>query len=134
MLVLPVSLFIAGCDSRQSASNDTGYTTATNAAMSAADNSGKNVRDKDGGTLTPPDQGGTPADLQVTEKIRQAVVSGTNNISMTGRNIKIMTVNGKVTLRGPVKNSAEKTSIVAAAKAVAGESNVDDQLEVVANP
>jgi len=45
-----------------------------------------------------------------------------------------VTADGKVTLRGPVKTDAEKSGIVTIAKSVAGEGNVDDQLEVKANP
>jgi len=61
-------------------------------------------------------------------------MNGPNYYSTTAKNIKIVTVNGKVTLRGPVNSEAEKTSIVTIAKTVAGDGNVDDQLEVKANP
>jgi osmotically-inducible protein OsmY len=97
------------------------------------DNTAKNVRDRNDATLTPADQGTSPADREVTQKIRKALMIDTSGYS-TGKNIKIITVNGKVTLRGPVKTEAEKTGIVTIAKTVAGEGNVEDQLEVKANP
>ena len=99
-----------------------------------ADNSRKNVRDRSDATLTPGDQGSTEVDRDITRQIRKALVSGDNNYSVTAQNIKIITANGKVTLRGPANNSAEKNAIALAAKNVAGNENVDDQLEVKANP
>jgi len=106
----------------------------TNVAAVASDNSGINVRDRQDVTLTPGDQGSSPADREITQKIRKILVSGPSDYSVTTKNIKIITVNGKVTLRGPVKTDAEKSGIVSLAKTIAGEGNVDDQLEVKANP
>jgi osmotically-inducible protein OsmY len=106
----------------------------TNAPMAEADNSRLNVRDRMDATLTPGDQGNTPADREITQQIRKSLVSKTNDYSLTARNIKVITVDGKVTLRGPVKTDAEKTGIVMLAKTVAGEGNVEDQLEVKTNP
>jgi hyperosmotically inducible protein len=118
--ILPLFLLLAGC-------NDKGTTPD-------ADNTAKNVRDRNDATLTPGDQGTSPADREITQKIRKALVMDTTGYSATAKNIKIITVNGKVTLRGPVKTDAEKTGIVTIAKSVAGEGNVEDQLEVKANP
>jgi hyperosmotically inducible protein len=49
---------------------------------------------------------------------------------MTATNVKIITVDGKVTLRGPVKTAAEKTRIGQIATKEAGKATVDNQLEV----
>jgi osmotically-inducible protein OsmY len=98
-----------------------------------ADNTAKNVSDRNDATLTPGDQGDSPADREVTRKIRNVLTINASGYSATAQNIKIITVNGKVTLRGPVKTEAEKMGIVTVAKTVAGEGNVDDQLEVKAN-
>lgn len=97
-----------------------------------ADNTKKNVRDKEGDTLTPLDQGGSEADRTITQKIRKAVVAH-DDLSMNAKNVKIITVDGAVTLRGPVKSTAEKSAIAKIAKDVAGTKNVDDQLEVESN-
>ena len=97
------------------------------------DNTGKNVRDRSDATVTPGDQSESKSELELTRSIRRAI-TGNGQFSTTAKNIKIITVNGKVTLRGPVKTDAEKTDIVAIAKGVAGDGNVDDQLEVKANP
>ena len=106
--------------------------TSTNAMMRDADNSRINARDRDDATLTPGDQGTTPADRETTQRIRKALVTGPSDFSVAAKNVKIITANGKVTLRGPVNSAAEKEGIVALAKSVAGEGNVEDQLEVKA--
>lgn len=96
-----------------------------------ADNTGKNERDRDHKTLTPGDQSETPEDRKLTQVIRQAVMKD-DTLTMTAKNIKIITAKGKVTLRGPVNTAEEKTKINDLAKAAAGKTPVDNQLEVKA--
>jgi len=95
----------------------------------AADNTKVNQRDSDGAGPTPIDQGNNTSDLKITQEIRKAVV-GDGSLSFTAKNVKIITTNGKVTLRGPVKSADEREKIAAAARKVAGAANVDNQLEV----
>jgi hyperosmotically inducible periplasmic protein len=102
---------------------------ARDTTASAPDNSRVNARDKGGQTLTPMDQGPSEGDRKITQQIRQAVVKD-GSLSFTAKNVKIITINGKVTLRGPVKTDAERSSIEAAAKNVAGVAEVDNQLEI----
>jgi hyperosmotically inducible protein len=94
-----------------------------------ADNTRVNKRDQSGSTLTPMDQGNGGADLKITQKIRQAVM-GDGSLSFMAKNVKIITANGKVTLRGPVKSDHERQAIGDNARKIAGADNVDDQLEV----
>ncbi len=94
-----------------------------------ADNTKKNERDRDSAALTPMDQGNSAPDIEMTQKIRQAVVAD-DTLSSNAKNIKIITNDGKVTLRGPVKDEAEKTRVVDMAKRVAGTAPVDVQLEI----
>lgn len=94
-----------------------------------ADNTGKNARDRDSAAVTPLDQGNSAADLDMTKKIREAVVAD-EALSSNARNVKIITKDGAVTLRGPVKDAAEKARVVAIARNVAGQAPVADQLEV----
>jgi osmotically-inducible protein OsmY len=54
-----------------------------------------------------------------------------DSLSTTAHNVKIITVDGVVTLRGPVNNDQEKAKIADAAKKIAGVKQVDNQLEVV---
>ncbi len=96
----------------------------------SADNTGRNVRDRSGQTLTPGDQLENEADRGITQKIRQALMDD-DSLSTNAKNVKIMTVNGVVTLRGIVNNDREKNEISKKAKAINGVKNVDNQLEIV---
>ncbi len=55
---------------------------------------------------------------------------GADTDSVNAKNVKIITVNGTVTLRGVVESQAEKDSIEARAKKVAGVTKVNNQLEI----
>jgi osmotically-inducible protein OsmY len=95
----------------------------------AADDSGKNSRDPSAAAVTPGDQAHAKTDLSITQSIRQAVVADTA-LSPNAHNVKIVTSDGVVTLRGPVANAAEKVAVGATAQRVAGVSRVDNQLEL----
>ena len=94
----------------------------------APDNTGINVRDRSEGVKTPLDQNENRADIDITAGIRKRVVD--SPLSTNARNVKIITQNGKVTLRGPVNSDEEKKQVEAIAQDVAGASNVDSQLEI----
>ena len=96
-----------------------------------ADNTGKNVRDREDKTLTPMDQGGSAQDRELTAAIRKAIVDD-DSLSTNAHNVKIVTIDGVVTLRGPVKTPAEKAAVAAAAEKAKGVKRVDNQLEVEA--
>ena len=93
------------------------------------DNSGRNVRDRDDQNKTTADQSEKEADRTITQNIRRAVTAD-DSLSTNAKNVKIITNNGMVTLRGPVKSEKEKAEIEAKAKQVAGVKSVDNQLEV----
>ena len=93
------------------------------------DNTAKNERDRSGETQTSGDQSNSPADLKITQAIRQALMKD-SELSMTAKNIKVITANGQVTLRGPVKTAQEKAKIDQLAKSAAGGAHIDDQLDV----
>jgi osmotically-inducible protein OsmY len=139
---IPLVLAVSGCQIKNGTADDSSTNTlfvVTNSPgngtnSNSADNSQNNARDRNGVNQTPIDQGNSSADIQLTQQIRKLVVNGTNNFSVAAQNIKIITQNGQVTLRGPVENDSEKTSIDALAKSAAGENNVTDQLEVKTNP
>lgn len=104
---------------------------AENPAQPAADNSEKNVRDRSDSALTPMDQGRSEGDRSITQAIRKAVVAD-KQLSRDAKNVKIITVDGVVTLRGPVKSADEKAKIASVSAKAAGVKRVDDQLEVEA--
>lgn len=91
-------------------------------------NTGINKRDRDDKTLTPMDQMENESDLKITQEIRQALMDG--EFSMNAKNIKVITRNGEVTLRGPVETAAEREKIEALVKAMPGIKSIDNQLEV----
>jgi len=93
------------------------------------DNTATNQRDRSGETKTSGDQSNSSADLKTTQAIRQALMKD-GGLSMTAKNIKIITASGQVTLRGPVKTAEEKARIDQLAKSAAGGAKIDNQLEV----
>lgn len=95
----------------------------------AADNTGKNERDRSDDAKTSGDQSNSPEDIKITAAIRRAVVAD-DSLTMTATNIKIITADGVVTLRGPVKTAAEKSKIGKLAQEHADGAKVENQLEV----
>ncbi len=87
-----------------------------------------NKRDRDGQTLTPMDQSNSKADINITQAIRKAIMK--QKLSTNAKNIKVITQDGEVTLRGPVNSKTEVDKIVTLAKAVPGIKTLNNQLEV----
>ncbi|MBC7854639.1 MAG: BON domain-containing protein, partial [Pirellulaceae bacterium] len=67
----------------------------------------------------------------ITADIRKQILAH-EDMSINARNVKIITADGKVTLRGPVNSPSERDIIEKIARDVAGKDNVDNQLEVAA--
>lgn len=130
-IALPCGLLLAGCNDHTATTEGTTTSAVdTNAAATNADNSANNRQDRNGQGLTADDQGTSDSDRQITRRIRQMLMNNTNDFSMAAKNVKIITDNGTVTLRGPVNTDNEKTGIETIAKNVAGDGHVNDQLEV----
>jgi hyperosmotically inducible periplasmic protein len=96
---------------------------------SKPDNTKTNERDRSGEIKTSGDQSNSSSDLKVTQAIRQALMKD-GELSTTAKNIKIITANGQVTLRGPVKTAQEKAKVDQIARSAAGGAQIDDQLDV----
>jgi len=92
------------------------------------DNTDVNTRDRDSVAKTPIDQNENKADVDITANIRKRVVD--TKMSVNAQNVKIITQDGKVTLRGPVASADEKRQVEEIAKSVAGADKVDSQLEI----
>ena len=122
-----IVLTMAGCnEGKTTATNAT--STPTDSAAVKRDNTEVNVRDRTDAVKTPIDQNENRKDIDITANIRKRVVD--TKMSLNAQNVKIITQDGKVTLRGPVKSEEEKTQIEKMAHDVAGAANVDNQLEV----
>jgi hyperosmotically inducible periplasmic protein len=93
------------------------------------DNSAKNERDRSGETKTSGNQSNSREDIKVTAAIRRAIVKD-RSLTMTAKNVKIITAGGTVTLRGPVKSADEKAKIEQLATAATGGAKIDNQLEI----
>ena len=95
---------------------------------SNADNTRKNTRDRDDQSQTATDQSNDPADIKIAADIRKMVVND-ESLSMMAKNVKIVTIDGVVTLRGPVETEKEKTVIESHAKQ-AGAKKITNELEI----
>jgi hyperosmotically inducible periplasmic protein len=94
----------------------------------ASDNTKRNSSEQNKSTETAEKQSNSKDDLALTQHIRQAVMKD-GSLSINGKNVKIISKDGKVTLKGPVDSQQEKDTIAAKAGEIAGKYNVDDQLE-----
>jgi hyperosmotically inducible protein len=113
-------------------SDDPKTTPAPNSAAAygtEADNTRVNERDRSSAALTPLDQSGEKADVEITQRIRKAVM-GEDALSFTAKNVKIITRDGHVTLRGSVKSQNERSTIEQLAKDAAGPGHVVNEIEV----
>ena len=95
----------------------------------APDNSKTNQGDANQGAVTAQQQKMNPADRNITKQIRSSIYKD-KSLSTYAHNIKIVTQDGKVTLKGPVRTEDEKAGIEAKAAAVVGADNVTNQLQV----
>lgn len=95
----------------------------------APDNSKMNERDKKMDAPTAETQSNSKADLKMTRLIRHDLMES-STLSTYAKNVKVITQGGRVTLRGPVRSQEEKTAIEVIAKKHAGETMVDNQLEI----
>ena len=84
---------------------------------------------KDQSAPTADQQKMNPTDRAITQKIRKAIHDD-KSLSMYASNIKVISQDGKVTLRGPVHTEDEKSSLEAKAVTVAGQGNVTNEITV----
>jgi hypothetical protein len=89
----------------------------------------RDVRDGNDGLAPDPTLGETDADQGLTERIR-ASLQADENLSPAAKNVDIVTISGKVTLRGTVKNQAERKTVENKARDVAGAADIENLLQV----
>jgi osmotically-inducible protein OsmY len=94
-----------------------------------ADNSKVNQRDRSSGATTADQQGNSKADIERTAAIRKAITDQ-KNLSTYAKNVKVITLNNQVTLRGPVRDQSERDLIGKLASNIAGVGNVKNELEI----
>ena len=98
-------------------------------AAPAPDNTKVNKRDQSKTEPTADQQKENSSDRDITRRIRHAVMKD-KSLSGYAHNVKIITQNGMVTLKGPVRSEDDKKAVEAKAKEVAGEDKVTSELEV----
>jgi osmotically-inducible protein OsmY len=126
---LALAAFTASSCAQNESDKRSASSNAEKAVEFSADNTGRNVRDRGDATLTPTDQSGEETDLKITQEIRRAIMADPE-MSVNAHNIKVITISGVVTLRGPVASEDEKSSLERKAKAAAGVTSVDNELEI----
>lgn len=97
-------------------------------AQTQPDNTRVNKNDT---AVTADTQKNNQGDRYLTQQIRKAVIAD-KSLSTYGHNVKIISQEGTVTLKGPVKSEDERKNIVAKAEQIAGPGKVTDQLSVKA--
>ncbi len=125
-LVAGASIFLTGAP--YAASNPP---SPSSPQQAAPDNTKTNKGDEQKGAVTADQQKMNPADRTITQKIRAEIMKD-KSLSTYAQNIKIITQDGKVTLKGPSRTQEEKSSVEAKAAAIAGDGNVTSQIQITA--
>jgi osmotically-inducible protein OsmY len=86
---------------------------------------------KDSGGATADQQKNNKSDRETTKQIRKAIMDD-KSLSTYAHNVKVISQNGTVTVKGPVRSEEEKKSIEDKAAAVAGATNVKNEITIVA--
>jgi osmotically-inducible protein OsmY len=102
---------------------------ASQTGSGAADNTRINTRDRNANEPTADNQRNNVSDRDITKQIRQALAKD-NSLSTYAHNVKVVTQNGQVTLKGPVRSEDEKRAVEAKATAIAGNDKVTNNLDV----
>jgi osmotically-inducible protein OsmY len=95
----------------------------------APDNTGINVRDRNSAAVTADQQSNHKSDVELTRDIRRSLEKDPS-LSTAAHNVKIISADGSVILRGPVNTAREKAALGAKAQAIAGADKVTNELEV----
>jgi hyperosmotically inducible protein len=95
----------------------------------APDNTGVNARDRNAAAVTADQQSNSKGDIELTRRIRRSLEKDPS-LSVIAHNIKIISADGNVTLKGPVNTEREKASIGAKDQKVAGADKVANEIEV----
>jgi osmotically-inducible protein OsmY len=86
-------------------------------------------QDRSKDEVTADQQKNNRPDRDITQQIRQSIMKD-KSLSTYAHNVKIITQNGQVTLKGPVRSDEEKRTVEAKATEVVGEKNVISELKI----
>ncbi len=116
LLILGLTSFMLGQDS------------APQLMSGQADNTRINQRDRSGDPTADQQKNGR-SDVEITKQIRRSIAED-KSMSSYAHNVKVITQNGEVTLKGPVRSDEEKKAIESKAAEVAGANKVGNNIEV----
>ncbi len=94
-----------------------------------ADNTKVNQQDRNRTEPTADRQKENPADRQLAQQIRRALVKD-KSLSSNAHNVKVIAQDGMVTLKGPVNSETEKQTVEATAAQIAGSDKVTSDIQV----
>ncbi len=116
------SLLLGACGIAGAQQSDT-------ASAPQADNTKINQRDRNANEATADQQKSNRSDRDITQQVRKSIMAD-KSLSTYAHNLKIVTQNGMVTLKGPVRSEEEKRAIEAKAAEVAGGDKVTNEIDV----
>lgn len=99
--------------------------------VTAPDNSAQNEKEMRKNAVNPTDQGNSDKDVQITQNIRLGIMN--SEMSFNAKNIKIITRNEHVSLKGVVESDNEHQAILKIARSHANTDKISDNLKVNAN-
>jgi len=94
-----------------------------------ADNTHNNKKDKSKSEPTADQAKNSASDRETMQKIRKSLMDD-KSLSTYAHNVKIISQDGKVTLKGPVRSEEEKRTVEQRAAEAAGSGNVVNELTV----
>jgi len=100
----------------------------SNQPPTPSDNTKLNQQDRNSDRVTADQQNENASDLSITREIRKELTDD-KSLSAYAHNVKIITQNGTVTLKGPVRTEEEKRMVEAKAASVSGKA-VNSELSV----
>jgi hyperosmotically inducible protein len=130
LIAASTSVLIVQNASAQSSAN--AAKDSSSAAATAPDNTKSNKVDHSNSAATADAQTNKSSDIDLTMRIRKSVMAD-KALSTYAHNVKIVAVNGTVTLNGVVRSEQEKSAVEMKAAAVAGKDNVINDLKVAPN-
>lgn len=101
------------------------FTAYSGYSQTAVDDSAQNKGQK----TAADSQTNAKSDRLTTAKVRRAIIAD-KGLSMYAHNVKIITLNGAVTLKGPVKSEEEKQKVAADAASATSADAITNQLTV----
>ena len=130
LMILLTSLFVVNLPLTGLTASDASKAKQDDSVQSTNDDNTKiNKRDTSNKELTADQQSQTKGDREIAQNIRRAVVDD-KSLSTNAHNVKIIVVNGMVTLKGPVKSEEEKLKIEEKASRIAGKGKFKNEIDI----